>query len=156
MNTRETSRKENTESIMDGMQALRRKMMAGYLKHSKLGAVDITPSQLAVISIVMEKEKLQNRVGLKIVAETLGITSSAATQLVESLVKKGYLVKQSDAKDRRALFLEIPPKFKRKMTAMKAKVAARFTKMFDALNDKELALYAKLNEKIVRNILNKK
>ncbi len=146
-----TTRKQNTESIVDGMNALRRKMMANYLKHSKIGAMDITPSQLAVITIIMEKEK----VGVKELALTLGITSSAATQLVEALVTKGYVLKKSDVKDRRALFLQIPPKVKQKMLATKNKMTEQLAHMFDTLSDAELAQFAKLNKKIVNQLLNK-
>lgn len=111
----------------------------------------ITHSQWAVLGVVMEKKE----VSVKEIATTLGITSSAATQLVDGLVGNNYLIREADENDRRALKITISDKYKLKMRKMKQQALERFTDMFKALDDKELALYAKLHSKILTKLTKK-
>ena len=150
-----SNRKQHIENIIRNMHAIRRKLMAIHGAKSpfmKFQKTPITLSQWPVLVTLMEKD----RVGVKEIAESLGITSSASTQLVDGLVKNGYLVRESDANDRRALLLRLSDKHRRKMSEIRATAMKRFNHMFDALSDNELIQYAKLNKKITDNILKTK
>lgn len=97
-----SGRKECIESITQSMYAIRHKALAcdsakSTFTHPEKNS--ITPSQLAVLETVMEKQPTN----LKDIAEGLGITSSAATQLVDGLVGKDYLVREHRQQDRRVL-----------------------------------------------------
>jgi DNA-binding MarR family transcriptional regulator len=137
------TRKLHIESIIGNIYAIRRKFSdSGAAKN---GQHDITSSQWAVLARVLKKENI----GVKELGRELGITSSAITQLVDELVLKGYLVRQSSRSDRRALSLKLSDLRKKQIFAIKARTIRRLTSMFNALNDEELARYDILNKKIV-------
>lgn len=144
------ARKQHIEQIVEGMHAIKRKLItcAGKSSASQDTPV-ITHSQWAVLGVIARKE----HVGIKDVAKTLSISSSAATQLVEELVKNGYVLRKGDEQDRRALLLTLSPTYKTHMRQMHKKRMAQFMDIFDILTDTELAQYAKLNKKISENIL---
>lgn len=145
-------RAQDIKTIIDGVHVIKRKLIACNLGKpcaSKQGIALITPSQWAVLHVIMERDNP----GVKEVADRLGITSSAATQLVEGLVEKGYVIRENDQMDRRAFVLRVSTTQKRKIELIKAETMKRFTQMFAALTDDEVALYAALNKKIVDGIL---
>ncbi len=115
-------------------------------------AGSITHSQWAVLAAVKAGSKLS----IKELAGTLGVSASAATQMVEGLVQSGYLTRKADTKDRRFLKLGLTAGCGREMNRMKKAMLGRFESMFKILNDRELAGYAKLNRKVSEHILNKK
>ena len=144
------SRKQHIESIIESMQTIKRKVIACNPKKSDTAC--ITHSQWAVLGIIMEKGK----VGVKEVAETLGISSSAATQLIDGLVINNVLIRESDTSDRRALLLKISDVYKKKLSTLKEQSTMQFISMFEALSDKELEQYASHNKKIVDSFIIKK
>ena len=135
------SRSEVIEVIFDSMHVLRRKMTAYCAKDS-----EITPAQWAVLRVLLHQESPLN---LKEVAESLGMSGSAATQLVEALVKKDYLQREVDPQDRRLVKLSISKEFQKKLEVKKKTSMKRVVRLFDALSDKELARYAELNQKLI-------
>ncbi len=144
------SRKQLIEGIIENMQTIKRQIISrGSIKSDTVG---ITHSQWAVLSIVMEKEK----VGVKEIAGLLRISSSAATQLIDGLVINNVLVRQSDTSDRRALLLKISEEYKKKLGALRANATEQFSSMFEALSDNELEQYSSLNKKIVESFNIKK
>ncbi len=141
-----TPRKQLIDEIMANFQAMKNKMHAQVGAHSsKLG---ITHSQLFVLAII---EKNQN-IGIKEISRKLNITSSASTQLVDGLVAKGYVIRKSSSKDRRALHLSLSPQGRSHIADMKKKRMKMMMKFFDPLNDEELATYLALYKKIVTSI----
>ena len=152
------TRKQLIEEIMGNMHAIRRKFASQWLTktakpdHSaKDNKAHITSSQWMALAAVMRKEN----VSITELAETLGVTASAATQLVDELVTKGYLMREDKTGDRRSLSLSLSDKCKKKFSDMKTKHLDRFMCMFDALTNKELEQYAAFNKKIAESILKK-
>jgi DNA-binding MarR family transcriptional regulator len=142
-------RKQHIESIVESMHAIKHKLIACTKKSAASDTrPGITHSQWAVLAIVTKKEN----VGVKEIAQTLGITSSAATQLTDELVKNGYIIRKGNEQDRRALSLELSPLCKKHMQDMRTRRMEQFTEMFAHLSDTELAQYAKLNKKITDSI----
>jgi len=94
----------------------------------------------------------RDNTNIKEIADNLNVTSSAATQLVDGLVKNGYLKRLSDENDRRAIKLILTEKTKKQAAEIKTKFRQKFASMFEVLNDKELAEYYKLNRKIISNL----
>ena len=68
-----------------------------------LNELNITYTQMIILDFVRENEGIS----LKKLADTMGITSSAATQQVNNLVKKGYLVREENSVDRRLLKIRL-------------------------------------------------
>jgi MarR family transcriptional regulator, organic hydroperoxide resistance regulator len=152
------TRKQFTEEIMGNMHSIGRKFALGWLdksdktiKSDRDEGAHITSSQWMALAIVMRKRNLN----ITELAETLGVTASAATQLVDELVTKGYLVREDKTGDRRMLLLSLSNKCKKKIGDMKARKMDRFAHIFDALTTKELEKYANLNKKIAESIFKK-
>ena len=139
------NRKETIEDLLQNMHAMRHKFMAGYAA-KKDGAV--TPSQGFVLHFVAQN-KLAN---VKAISQALRTTSSAATQLIDGLVDKGYLVRNANPDDRRVVSLSLSEKAKKLFKEFKEQGLQRMTKLFNSLTDEELAQYAKLNKKIVESM----
>ncbi len=143
-----SERKQYIESIVESMHAIKHKLVACTKKSAASdNKPGITHSQWAVLAIVTKKES----VGVKEIAQTLGVTSSAATQLTDELVKNGYIIRKESEEDRRALFLELSPLCKKHMQDMRTRRMEQFTKMFAHLSDEELTQYATLNKKIAED-----
>lgn len=130
------------ERIMENFHGMRRKMFGeGPCGDDGSG---ITFSQWRVLSFV----GAQDRVALKEIAESLSVSSSAATQLVDGLEKAGFVVRSADPDDRRISVIILSPKAKKFFSVMKANILERMIPLFSALTDEELALFADLSEKI--------
>ncbi len=151
------NRKQHTETIMESMRlarhALAEQSLPGAEKNGtnsrKAKGAPITPSQWAILSMILEKGELSNSE----VAQGLAITSGAVTQLVDELVKKKYLTRESTAEDRRRLALKISQKCRRQLTDMKAKAVQRTMAIFSGFTDEEMARYADLSRKFTESIL---
>ncbi len=122
--------------------------MVGYTEKKELV---ITPSQGFALRYVAENKSAN----VKDIAKTLNITSSAATQLIDGLVDKGYLIRKSSLDDRRAIVLSVSLKAKKLFKECKEQGLQKMIKLFDVLTDNELAEYSKLNKKITGSIINK-
>jgi DNA-binding MarR family transcriptional regulator len=148
-----TGRNFYIEEIINNMQAMRRSFFMQKTGSSEALKEwgDITMSQWAVIAVLTKKEKI----GITELAKNLNISRSAATQFVDELVGKGYIVRSGKKNDKRALELEFAEKYKKKIIEMRKKKMIRFKKIFSALDDKELMDYANLNKKLTNNILKK-
>lgn len=145
------SRKQFIEEIMESMHAIKRKFASLWLSNNNKKDRAVTASQWAVLSVVSKNKNLS----LTKLAQMLGISSSAATQLVNELIAKGCLERKDTDHDRRSLQLAISASCKNKLSKIKSIRMDHFKHMFDALTDKELEQYAKLNKKIVEHVLNK-
>jgi DNA-binding MarR family transcriptional regulator len=142
-----TDRRLKIRELMEGMHSLRRGMHFGKLHSGK--KPHITPSQWGVVMLISHKEST-----VKEVALSLGITSSAATQLIDGLVESGYVIRRENMEDRRRVTLALSPKTKKKIEKMREKGIERFLKFFDALDDKEFDTYMRLNKKIIQKHAN--
>lgn len=134
------------------MHAIKRKLVAsGMAKHAyrSRGEFSITPSQWMALYAIREHPS-----GIKEIAEALGVTSSAATQLVDGLARKGLVVRAGVVGDRRALTVKIAKKHEKQMRDTMEMGMEHFKAMFEILSDRELAQYAALNKKIADSDFN--
>jgi DNA-binding MarR family transcriptional regulator len=141
------NRKQEIKELMENFQSLRRIVSfhtAGFPKMPR-----ITHSQWGVLMMLKSGKEYT----VKDVAESLCISSSAATQLIDGLVENGYLVRETNAKDRRSVKLSLSTKTKNQVGKMQKMVVRNFLNFFEALNNKELNQYILLNKKIVNNFL---
>lgn len=142
-----TSRKEKVEAFLTDLHSFKRMMtfkMAGAASTPR-----VTPSQWGVLMCIEERGEST----VKEVAKALGITSSAATQLVDGLVASGYVAREIKEEDRRAVALTLSKKTKTQVDKMKKQGIQKFLKLFEALSDKEFDQYLALNSKIIRRSL---
>ena len=132
------------------MYAIKRKCASQWLAHKGKGSRNssIPASQWMVLAAVMRSDDLT----ISDLSDLLGVSSSAATQLVDVLVTKKYLVRKESARDRRARSLSLTETAKKKLVEMKNEYLTRLGPVFDALSDVELKQYAALNKKIADHI----
>jgi DNA-binding MarR family transcriptional regulator len=139
------NRKNIIEDLLQNLHAMKHKLMVGYTAKNELG---ITPSQGFVLLFVAKN----NSTNVKAIAETLRITSSAATQLIDGLVDNGYLIRKGAPDDRRVIALSLSEKAKKMFNEFKEQGLRKMMKLFDVLTDDELTQFAALNKKITENI----
>lgn len=86
---------------------------------------------------------------VKAISQLFKTTSSAATQLVDGLVRNGYIVRKTSSEDRRVVLLTLSKKSKDRIAQMKKQVLQKLLTLFKVLNDKEFEQYLALNKKLV-------
>ena len=139
-------RNQKIKELMESLHALRSRAVFGpppgmHMPH-------ITPSQWRVLLLVMKGDEHT----VKDIAKTMGVSSSAATQLVDGLVASGYVIKKEDKNDRRKVSLTLSKTIKDHVMKMKKRAMVCFLKTFEVLNDKEFAQYIALNKKLVQGL----
>lgn len=149
------TRKQLIEEIISSMHAVRQQILSLWLSsktyNDKPAESHITSSQWMVLVTVMKNKDIN----ITNLATSQGISTSAATQLVDQLVEKGYLLRAANSEDRRILSLSLTKKAEKNINEMRSKRAIIFKGIFDNLTDKELEQFASLNKKIADNLLKK-
>lgn len=143
-----TSREQLLADLMQTINILRKGMFTRDAK----ARVRITPQQWLVLRII----SLNVESTVKDVAAKMQMSSSAATQLVDKLVKNGYVKRTNNTGDRRTINLAIASKARTEIQKLRGQALERTTDIFKALNDKEIAQLAALHQKIAQSINSKK
>jgi DNA-binding MarR family transcriptional regulator len=140
--------RENTiREIARQFRALKHKMMSvTCFNHEKF---HITPAQWHILFLVKEHDGISS----KDVAKSQNISSSAATQLIDGLVSKDFLIREYDQDDRRLLKIHLSKTTKKFVDDMRIQSHARLNTIFECLSDDELQDYLVLNGKIVNRFL---
>jgi len=144
------NRQKIIEEIITNFQAIRRKIMTESLCLSN--KYHITNSQRELFNIIVQHD------GIKMmeISKLLGISNSATTQLVDGLVNNGYLIRESDSEDRRALKIKLSDKSKKNIREIRTQGFKKISDIFEILNDDELSKFCEFNKKIADKILNSK
>jgi DNA-binding MarR family transcriptional regulator len=143
-------RNSQIETILQSFHLVRIRLIKGpQLLSSKS---KIPQSQWLVLRLVYQNEGIN----IKELAGQLGISSSAATQLVDSLVKKGYLERKSDLEDRRMIKIKLSSKSHEMMEKQQTRAFEQISSLFDILSDDELRQYSELSQKVADKILREK
>ncbi len=137
-------RTKDLGELLEGFHAIKRRLLAG--EPAATRSFRITGSQWLGLSIIARK----GSISIKDLGADLGITSSAATQIVGELVKGGYVTKRPDVHDARAARVALSPKTKKALGALRRGALRRMAELFSVLDDAEFALYVKLQSKLVR------
>lgn len=141
---------KSVEDLMSLFYALRHKIISENGKILK--QFHLTLSQWLVLGTICA-HKCNT---IKDLAEFLGISSSAATQLVNGLEKEGYISKSPGEKDKRCTILIPSQKTKKILEKVERIGTEKFLKIFGVLSKKEFETYVSLNKKIVEHIQNTK
>lgn len=140
------NRKKIIESLFENFHSIKRQLLEGNIAAKN---VEVTPAEGLLLRLVFNKDGM----GVKEIANQLRVTSSAATQLIDSLVKKGFLVREQSQEDRRALIIKFSEKAKNKINLIRERSFNHLVILFEALSDEELKQYSELNQKIAKSIL---
>lgn len=137
-------RRKDIEELLDTSQQMRRK----FSSLSKVGHGGITSSQWLVIGHIFRNEECTTND----VANALGMTGSAVTQLLNGLVAKGLVIRKRDERDRRALKLALSTTSKKKVQRLKQMRLDALLHAFKALTDEEFKHYIELNRKVIASL----
>jgi DNA-binding MarR family transcriptional regulator len=143
-------RRSQIEGILQNFHAIRHRLLITGTYILSAGN-QIPNSQWMALRIVYQNDGI----GVKELSLMLGISSSAATQLVDSLVKKGYLVREESLEDRRALKIRLSGKTKELIDIAEPQALRKVYSLFDVLSDEELQKYSDLSKKVADKALEK-
>jgi len=85
---------------------------------------------------------------IKDIAEIMNISSSAATQMIEGLVRNGFLERVVHPTDRRSVQISISKVGKKKFDEFKIQMLRQMQNLLATLTDAEIDLLMKIPEKI--------
>ncbi len=105
-----------------------------------------TRAQLGILFVVAQGKALS----IKELAEQLCMTSSAATQLVDSLVQLALISRTEDADDRRKIRLILTKKGEKLLKEAREQRLKALTQILSPLTDNELKQLAVLQQKLSR------
>ena len=139
-----TDRAKQLQGLIEGFHMLKRTIdPRGYLAAKNR---PLTMTQWIVLGMIARK----GSVSIKDIKETLQVSSSAATQIVNELIKSGRVEKRAAIKDARVMLVTLSPKTQKALAQLRQAMVRRLTKLFSVLNDREFAQYMLLHEKIMR------
>ena len=139
-------RTRTIESIVNNLQSLRHVLMGR--GHSFNKGLGITITQANVLFLIKHKSTMN----ASEIAGALGVTKSAATQLIDTLVDQDLLVRETDDNDRRIQKITLSVVSKKRISLLREKTVKMFSSTFEVLGDRELVEL----EKITQRILNSK
>ena len=139
-------RRKLIEKSIESIYAIRNKIVSEM--HQSFGALQITHSQWIVLRLI----KMNGNISIKNLAGLLGTTSSATTQIVDSLVSKELLFRKRNPDDRRVLKVTLTDKSTIQFDSIKNKSFHTLSSLFDVLDDRELLKYCELSSKITGGI----
>ncbi len=108
---------------------------------------EITRTQLGVLMMIA----YQQMSTIKQIAQCLGISSSAATQIVTVLADAGYLQRATDPNDRRSTILTLTVQGYKILKKKKAAFRDSFQELFAPLTDAELKNMTRYQQKILKH-----
>lgn len=141
-------RQQIIQKIFEGLGTMRRIFVGSSLENATPGCP--TRAQIGVLFIVQQYGPRS----IKEIASQFGMTSSAATQLVNSLVKEGLLSRTESAGDRRKTCIALTPKGKKDMVLVKKNRYAALSNILEVLSTEELIQLQNIQEKIHNRMQN--
>lgn len=135
-------RRSLIESLLETMKDASRAVSAGReqcFKHFKLHS-----AQVRVLHYIMQNQP----VAVKDIAQSMGTTSSASTQMVDAIVRAGYLSRTRDPHDRRRVVVRLSAKGTAKFRSFRADHLRRVTTTVGRLSDREISSLVALLRKV--------
>ncbi len=115
----------------------------GYHMNKELG---LTFTQATVLFMLKKKGELN----VTELADILGVSKSAATQLIDGLAKHEFLTRESDEIDRRVFKIKLSLKGLKYMESLRKKVFCKFSFVFESLTKDELNQLVKITNKLIK------
>lgn len=143
-------RSQNIQKLLDFFHLQRKLIISKTIQEvsKNKSKIKLTPSQWPLV-MFLENNGASS---IKDIARAFGTSSSAATQLVDSVIRNGYAQKKNDSRDRRLQIITLTPKAKRDMEKVRKNIEQLIISTFEKLSDQELEDYLRINKKIVASI----
>lgn len=94
----------------------------------------------------------QQPVTVKQIAQIMKVTSSAATQMIEGLVKLGYLQRENDEADRRIVRISLTTNGQSRFNEFKFHHLEKVNQLLATLTNEELEQLLQLRKKVVQRL----
>jgi len=132
------------QELLEGFHSLKRalEVKSGTCM---FGDYAITNAQWLALDVIGRTENAS----IKDICSVLGVTSSAATQVVNDLVAAGLVQKRPSAKDARAVAVSLSPKTKKVLAQFRTGMLQNMSKLFSVLTKEEFETYRALHTKLV-------
>ena len=136
---------QELQEILEGFHTVKRVLE---IKHGAcaVGKPSITNAQWLALDVISRCKEAS----IKDIYTALGVTSSAATQVVNDLVKMGLVSKKVSATDARVAVVSLTPKTKRMLVALRTTMLQNMAGLFSVLTKEEFETYRALHAKLVR------
>ena len=107
-----------------------------------------TLNQMRTIRAVQQlTQEYPAGVQLKMLAEKLNVTPAAASEMVDTLVRKGAILRQSDPADRRAVLLQVGDTLRERFDKCEKNLHLLVANFLETLDDSEVATVMAVAEK---------
>jgi DNA-binding MarR family transcriptional regulator len=137
-------RKELLQSLGEKMASVMGRVHKG--QGFKFSEFILRPPQVRMIFFIAGQNE---EVAAKDLAEMLGVTPGAVTQLVDGLVEMGLVRREEDVKDRRIMRIKLTELARSKLEEFKKGYLASVSQVFDILNDAEIKELVRLLDKVI-------
>ena len=132
--------------LIDNFRTIYRAMAK--IMPSFLSELNVTYTQMLILGCVKENKGIN----LRELSAAMGITSSAAAQQVNNLVKRGFLVREENTPDRRFIKIRLSREMQKQFGVLRARFYEQSATLFDGISDDELARYCELHGMMVDQI----
>ena len=142
------SRSDTIQGIIENFSRLSHSNLRSHhaCRHHFGGDIDLSPAQIGVMHAISHHRKITTNK----IAEAMGVTKSAVSQVTEPLVKEGFLERIVDETDRRIAHLSVTHKGHRLMRVFKKHAIENSRGALEALTDEELELLHNLSQKMLK------
>jgi DNA-binding MarR family transcriptional regulator len=138
------SREDYIQEIIESSSRLKRLALTD---RSKLGDLNLSRAQLELIHLLFFHEQL----GVKEAASLIGVSTSAVSQLADSLAAEFYVSREAGPEDRRQIRLSLTSRGKNVIKTLRKNLSSGFRATLDTLDDKEIETLSKIYKKMVDN-----
>lgn len=136
-------RSERIENIFQNFRAIKREFSHGSRFSNRHFGMTMTQGS-ALMLLMHDGRKTMGEI-----ASALGVSKSAASQLLEGLIEKGFVERVQDEDDKRVAYVSISRAGLRRFKHMRARGGRRMTQLFDLLDDTELEQIEAITTKLV-------
>ncbi len=134
--------KKNIETITSLLFSFNQKLKESFGKNTNESIPSMV--QMRVLYFVYSKKNPS----MKDVSEYFCISSPSATEMIERLIKAGFLTRKSNLEDRRSVNIAITPKGKKELNVAKKITENFISKAVSNLSKKELESFLEILIKI--------
>lgn len=124
--------------------AVVQRMMHACLQHL-FDEIGVAPSQLQLLHLILQRQP----VSLKVLATEMHLTPGAITQLVESVVQAGYVIRSESTEDRRITVVSLTDAGTTVCKQLEQIKQTLLSKVVADLDDTELAVFLRVQQKML-------
>ena len=110
--------------------------------------IGVAPSQLQLLQLIEQRQSAS----LKTLASDMHLTPGAITQLVEGLVRAGYVTRTESSEDRRISVVALTPAGSQTCKLLEGKKQALLAKVVADMDDNELKVFLKVQQKMLAHL----